>query len=410
MAPVNGDSNVSDIEALVIGAGFSGTAMLYRLRKLGIPARVVESGSSFGGVWYWNRYPGARVDSEWPYYQLDIPEVYNTWTFRERFPGHAEIREYFAHLDSVLDLSKDISFNTHVHSCTWDDSEGKWTVRAKKQKGDWQGQSEATDEPEVVIKCRYLIMCTGLLHRRHYPDFPGLSNYEGDLHHTGFYPETYSTKGKKVGVVGAGATAVQVCQEVAKEADHLTVFFRRPSFCLPMAQRNLTKNEQEEWKSYFPTLFSQGRLSQAGFPSPRPTKMLKEDEPAARRERWDASWRRGGFQWLMNNYADVVLSKETNKEAYAYWAEQVRKRIKNEQKKDLLAPLGDKQPYWISTKRMPLEQDYYECMDQDNVDIVDLNEQAFKTFNKKGIELSDGTQLDFDTIILATGFDSFSGS
>jgi cation diffusion facilitator CzcD-associated flavoprotein CzcO len=410
MAVTNGNTDVTNVEALVIGAGFSGIAMLYRLRKLGIPARVLESGADFGGVWYWNRYPGARVDSEWPYYQLDIPEVYNKWTFRERFPGHAEIREYFGHLDSVLNLRKDVSFNSHVYSCTWDDQEGKWEVRAKKQKGDWQGQTEATNEPEIVIKCRYLIMCTGLLHRRHYPDFPGLKNYKGELYHTGFYPENHSMKGKKVGIVGAGATAVQVVQEVSKEADHLTCFFRRPSYCLPMCQRNLTKREQEEWKGYFPMLFSQGRNSLAGFPTTKTTKKLKEDDAAARRERWDSGWARGGFQWSLGNYADVVLDKDTNREVYAYWAEQVRKRMKNEAKKDLLAPLGDKQPYFINTKRMPLEQDYYECMDQDNVDIVDLTKQQFKMFNEKGVELSDGTQLDFDTIILATGFDSFTGS
>ena len=278
------------------------------------------------------------------------------------------------------------------------------------QNGDWQGQSEAMGQPDKVVRCKYLVMCTGLLHRRHYPDFPGLEDYKGVIHHTGFWPEDMSTKGKKVAVVGAGATAVQVVQEVAKECDHLTCFFRRPSMCLPMKQRKLDMDDQESWKTYFPTLFEQGRLSQAGFPCERPTKFLKQDDLAARTKLWEQGWKRGGFQFLQNNYADIVLDKEANREVYTFWANKVRQRIKDERKKDLLAPLGDKQPYWISTKRLPLEQDYYECMDQENVDIVDLNATPFKKFNEKGLELSDGTKLEFDVIVLATGFDSFSGS
>jgi cation diffusion facilitator CzcD-associated flavoprotein CzcO len=370
----------------------------------------MESGADFGGVWYWNRYPGARVDSEWPYYQLNIPEVYHSWTFSERFPAHDEIRKYFAHLDDILGLRKDVLFNAHVDDCRWIESEGKWEVRAKMQNGDWQGQNEATGQPDKVVKAKYVIFCTGLLHRRHYPAFPGLENYKGTLHHTGFWPENTSTKGKTVGVIGAGATAVQVVQEVAKDCDRMTCFFRRPSMCLPMKQRKLDIDDQESWKTYFPTLFEQGRQSQAGFPAPRPTKFLAEDDPAAREKLWESGWKRGGFQFLQNNYANMVLDKDANREIYAFWAKKVRERMRDEKKKDLLAPLGEKQPYWISTKRCPLEQDYYECIDQDNVDIVDLNEKSFKSFNEKGVELADGTQLDFDVIVLATGFDSFSGS
>lgn len=398
------------VDALVVGAGFSGVAMLYRLRKLGLSSLVLESAADFGGVWYWNRYPGARVDSEWPYYQLNIPEVYHNWNFSERFPGHKEIRTYFKHLDEVLGLRKDVVFNAHVYDCRWIEADGEWEVKARMQTGDWQGQSEATSEPDKVVRCKYLVLCTGLLHRRHYPDFPGLETYKGVLHHTGFWPEATSTKGKRVGIVGAGATAVQVVQEVAKDAEHLTCFFRRPSMCLPMKQRNLSSAEQNEWMSYFPTLFSQGRLSQAGFPGARPTTKMKEEESAARETRWERGISRGGFSFLQSNYMDVVLDKETNKEVYAYWAKKTRSRLTDSRKADLLAPLGDKQPYYIGTKRLPLEQDYYECMDQPNVDIVDLGSNPFKSFNKKGIELSDGTQLNLDIIVLATGFDSFSGS
>lgn len=177
-----------------------------------------------------------------------------------------------------------------------------------------------------------------------------------------------------------------------------------------MKQRKLDPAEQEGWKIYFSTLFEQGRQSHAGFPAPAPAKKLAEDDAATREKYLEAGWNKGGFQFLLNNYSDLVLDKETNRVVYAFWAKKVRERIKDETKKDLLAPLGEKQPYWISTKRLPLEQDYYECMDQENVNIVDLNANGFKQFNEKGIQMVDGTQLDFDVIVLATGFDSFSGS
>ena len=162
-----------------------------------------------------------------------------------------EIRSYCAHIDKVLDLRKDVQFNAHVVDVQWSTADEHWTVKT---------------EGGQVATSKYLVLCTGLLHRRHVPDFPGLATYKGVVHHTGFWPEEMSVKGKKGGVIGAGATAVQVVQELAKEADQLTVFMRRPSLCLPMGQRPVTSQEQKGWKSYFRTLFAAGRESRAGFP------------------------------------------------------------------------------------------------------------------------------------------------
>lgn len=187
-------------DALVIGAGFSGVSMLYRLRKMGLNAKIFEAGEGFGGTWYWNRYPGARVDSEFPFYQLNIPEVYNTWTFKERFPDHRELRKYFDHANKVLDLEKDTYFNARVVDCAWDDEAGEWTVKTQ------QGH---------VAKARFLLLCSGLLHQRHIPDFPGLKDYKGQIFHSSFCPEDLDVKGKRVGLVGTGATAVQITQYVS---------------------------------------------------------------------------------------------------------------------------------------------------------------------------------------------------
>lgn len=384
---------ISHSDVLIIGAGFSGMSALYRFRKAGFNVKVLESGGDFGGVWYWNRYPGARVDSEWPLYQLDIPEVYRDWEFKEKFPGHKEIREYCAHVDKVLDLRKDVQFNAHVIDTQWSSSDEQWTVKTA------QGQ---------IAQSKYLILCTGLLHRRHVPDFPGLTTYKGAIHHTGFWPENLNVKGKKVAVIGAGATAVQVVQELAKEAEQLTTFMRRPSLCLPMGQRFLSSDEQRSWKSYFQAIFQAGRESRSGFPAaPNPVGVF--DVSAEERERYlEDIWARGGFNFMLLTYNNVLLDKEANKVVYDFWAKKVRQRIKDPKKQDLMAPA--EAPYYFGTKRSPLEQDYYEMLDRPNVDIVDLNKVPMKTFNETGMLMEDGQQLDFDIVVLATGFDSFSGS
>jgi cation diffusion facilitator CzcD-associated flavoprotein CzcO len=384
---------VTNCDVLVIGAGFSGMSMLYRLRKAGFNAKVFESGGDFGGVWYWNRYPGARVDSEWPYYQLNIPEVYRDWEFKEKFPGHKEIRAYCAHIDKVLDLRKDVQFNAHVVDTRWSSEDETWTIK--------------TDQGHIATS-KYLVLCTGLLHRRHVPDFPGIASYKGVIHHTGFWPEDMSVKGKKVAVIGAGATAVQVVQELAKEAEQLTVLMRRPSLCLPMGQRQITVEEQRGWKSYFDALFKAGRQSNAGFPGGAVDKGVFDVDDAERERHFENIWARGGFNYMLCNYNNVVLSKEANKAVYDFWAKKCGERMKNAKKRELMVPT--EMPYYFGTKRAPLEQDYYEMLDRDNVDIVNLNETPLKGFHEKGIVLEGGKELDFDVVVLATGFDSFSGS
>lgn len=397
MANTNGSVETphhTDVDVLIVGAGFSGISTLYRTRKLGLKPLILESGSDFGGVWYHNRYPGARVDSEWPYYQLNIPEVYNTFSFSERFPGHVELRRYMAHLDKVLSLRKDTIFNAHVNDCSWDEETGRWTVKTR------QGHSASA---------KYLILCTGLLHRRHYPDFPGLENFKGDVHHSGFWPEDLSTKGKKVALIGAGATAVQITQEVAKDADQLTILMRRPSYCLPMMQRKLNDLENRGFQAYYDTLFREGRKSFAGFPSPVNRRSALQGSPEEREAFMEDLWTRGGFQFNLA-FNDTALNKDANKVLYEFWQKKTAARMRPGKKRDMMAPPIDKMPYFYGTKRCPLEQDYYECVDQDNVDVINMDELKIKTFADEGIVFEDGTEKKVDILILATGFDSFSGS
>lgn len=387
------EAQVQKCDVLVVGAGFSGVTAIHRFRKLGLSVKCFEKAEGFGGTWFWNRYPGARVDSEVPLYQLNIPEVWADWSFSERFPGHEELRRYFEHVAKVLDLHKDVTLNAQVVDCSWDGSTGRWTVKTANGH---------------VANCKYLFLGTGLLHRKYTPDLPGLQDFKGQLIHSGAYPEDLDCTGKKVGVIGAGATAVQIQQELGKVASEMTIFLRRPSYCLPMGQRPMSEEEQRCWKSYYPTIFEQGRLSLAGIPAlgvDKPTFEATEEE---RLKLWDMLWNRGGFNLLLLGYNDILFNPEANRVLYDYWASKVRQTLTDPKKHAIMAPVTP--PYHFGTKRTPLEQDYYKVLNQDNVEIVDLNANPLKTFEETGMRMNDGELKDFDIIVLATGFDSFTGS
>lgn len=339
------------------------------------------------------RYPGARVDSEAPFYQMNIPEVWQTFTFRERFPGHEELREYFAHIDKILNLSRDTYFNARVNHITHSKSENVWVVETQ------QGH---------IAKGKYLILATGVLHQMHKPDFPGLDKYKGELYHSAAWPKDFSAKGKKIGLIGAGATSVQITQELGKEADELTIFLRRPSYNLPMQQRPLDNIDQSHLKMFYPTLFQASRASHTGFPTtqiPQNTLSVPEHDRTAH---FDRCWKSGGFHFLLNSYQDLFFTSEANAEYYKFWRRQVCQRLTDPNKQSLMAP--EEMPYHFGTKRCPLEQDYYEILNQSNVHLHDLQSFPLREFSEKGIITADGTEHVFDTIIFATGFDSFTGS
>ena len=212
--------------------------------------------------------------------------------------SHRELREYMAHIDKVLDLRKDTYFNARVIDGSWDKKTNLWTVKTQ------QGHE---------VQGKYFVSCTGLLHRTYTPDFPGLESYKGDIYHSGAWPEDYDATGKKVAIIGAGATAVQITQELGKQAKETTVFLRRPSYCFPMGQRPWTAEEQRAWKTFYPRLFKEGRDSFAGFPVDRqPLGVF--DVPEKEREAWfEDVWARGGFNFALANYNNISIDKGANK-------------------------------------------------------------------------------------------------
>ncbi|KAL4965723.1 flavin-containing monooxygenase [Aspergillus stella-maris] len=380
-------------DAIIVGAGFSGLYGLHKLRSLGLKVNVFEAGGDIGGVWYWNRYPGARVDSEWPYYQLSLPEVWKDFQFAERFPSSEEIRRYLAHVDRRLDLRKDIQFNARVNSAIWDQVTSRWTV---------------TTEAGHIGTAKYLCQFTGLLHRQHWPEFQGLEKYKGKVYHSAAWPTDVDVTGKRVAVIGAGATSVQIVQELSKKAGRLSMFMRRPSLCLPMGNGPLTQMEQDKLKPYFKVLFDAGRKSASGFPLTPPKQRISDLSDAERNEYYEMLWKSSAFHFALGNFTEVLLDEKASRTAYDFWAQKTRARFKNPVKRDLMAPVEP--PYAIFTRRSPLEADFYECLDQDNIEIVPLLQTPFESFVENGIRTMDGEHREFDYVVFATGFESFTGS
>lgn len=383
-----------ELEALVVGGGLSGLYSLYKLRKEGIDAKIYEAGKELGGVWNYNRYPGARVDSEVPYYQYSIPEVYKTWTWSERFPGQEELLRYFDHVATTLNLYEHIAFEQNVCGSDFDQQSKKWTI--------------ATDTGKTV-RCKYLIVAAGSSYVKHLPTFEGSDDYQGTLIHAAAFPDGgYDFTGKKAAVVGQGATGLQITQEASKKVDKLTVFIRTPNYALPMHQRRLSPEEQTQSMSIYDHLFRLGRESKTGVPYVSVGKAVKDVSEEEREAKFEELWARGGFNFNTAGFDDVLTDKNSNYMLYEFWRKKVASRISDPRKAEIFAPKEPPHPF--STKRPSLEQDYYECIDRPNVDVVSLNEVSIKSFDKTGIITSDGQHRDFDVVVLATGYDSITGS
>lgn len=383
-----------ELDALVIGGGFGGVYTLYKLRELGLNAKIFEAGKELGGVWYWNRYPGARVDSEVPYYQYSLRKVWKDWSWSERFPGHAELRRYFKHAATALDLDDHIQFGEVIVECNFDETAKKWTAKCQSGR-------------EVI--CKYLIVAAGSSYKKHYPDFPGLDTYKGTILHAADFPEEgHDFSGKNAAIVGQGATGVQLTQEISKQAKDLTVFVRTPNIAFPMKQRTMTPEEQNQYKSIYETIFKAARECRSGLPYFTDGKAATEVSDEEREERWEELWSRGAFNFSIGGYRDFLFDQKANDLMYDFWKKKVRARVTDPEKQEIVAP--NKPPHPIGTKRPSLEQDYYDCINQDNVHLVSLKSNGIQSFKPEGIETTDGTLHKFDVIVLATGYDAITGS
>ncbi|KAG6817125.1 hypothetical protein H0H87_012316 [Tephrocybe sp. NHM501043] len=382
-------------DALVVGAGFSGLHQLYKLRKAGFSVKVFEAGSGLGGTWHWNCYPGARVDSESFIYQLSLEELWKDWNWTEKFPARQELINYFDYIDKKLDLSRDISFNTRVTSASFDTTTDRWSV--------------GTDTG-VTAHPRFLILCTGFASKPLFPDLLGLDTFQGIVHHSALWPQGgIDLAGKRVGVIGTGASGVQIIQETGPIAAYLTVFQRTPNLALPMCQRPLSEATQTKMKEQmYPILFRRCHQTFAGFPFDVEHKSLFDISPEERYLVFDDKWTKGGFHYWLGAYEDTFTDERANAEVYAFWRKKVLERVRDPEMQRKLAPENAPHPFGV--KRPCLEQQYYEVYDQPNVALVDLQDNPITEVTRNGVRTQDGIEHELDVLVLATGFDAVTGS
>jgi len=385
-----------DLDVLIVGAGFSGIYMLYEMRKYGYKTVLYDAGLGYGGTWRWNCYPGARVDSPVPIYQLNIPEVYNTFSFTTNYPDWRELQAYFDHVDKVCDLSKDTAFETVVTSAEYDEKTAKWTVKTADGR---------------TVKTRFFIVAAGFAAKRYIPEYKSMDKFQGVVHHSSFWPpEDVDVKGKRVAVVGTGASGVQIAQEWGPIAEHLTLFQRTPNLTLPMGKRPMSKEEQDALRPAYAQMMDLRERCFAGFLYDFNEKNTFDDTPEEREAFFEKLWKQQGFALWLGGYKDYLFDMKSNREAYNFWAKKQRQRVKNPAKRDLLCPLEP--PHAFGIKRPCLEQNYYEVLDRENVDIVDISTKGgneIVEFTETGMKTSDGKVHEVDVVALATGFDITTG-
>ncbi|KAL1872418.1 hypothetical protein Daus18300_004389 [Diaporthe australafricana] len=382
-----------DVDALIVGAGFSGIFMLKSLRDRGLKAVIFEAGHDTGGTWRWNCYPGARVDSAVPEYEFSWPEVYKTWNWTTNYPDYRELRAYFDHVDKVIGVKKDCSFNTVVTSATFDKEAGKWIVETADGR---------------TSRARFFILGSGFAAKRYIPDWPGIDKFQGTVHHSSFWPdEEIDVRGRHCAVIGTGASGVQISQEWGPVAESVKVFQRTPNLALPMGKKPLTPEEQTYSKQWYQRFFEIRERSFGGFLYTFSDKNTFEDSAEEREKFYQSLFDQGGFLFWLANYKDYYINPEANQEAYNFWAKKARSRIGDPRKRDLLAPL--KMPHYFGIKRPCLEQNYFEQFNRESVDVIDISENGIKEFDETGIILQDGTHHDVDVIAIATGFDITTG-
>jgi cation diffusion facilitator CzcD-associated flavoprotein CzcO len=390
----NSAENASEVlDALIVGAGFCGVYLLHRMRQRGFKVRICEAGAGLGGVWHWNCYPGARVDSHVPNYEFSMEELWRDWYWTERFPTWEELRRYFDHVDQKLELSKDIRFNSRVTAARFEADADQWQIDC---------------EDGHQIRARYFILCSGFAAKSYVPDLPGLGAFDGPCLHTAHWPQSgLDIADRRIGVIGTGASGVQVIQEAGKISSHVTVFQRTPNMALPMQQQVLDEPSQREMKAHYPEWFRLRAESSGGLYDIVPGDYSAlEVSPEERQAVFETAWLKGGFQFWGGTFNDIMTNKESNQLAYEFWRDKTRARIKDPVLAEKLAPVVAPHPF--GTKRPSLEQWYFEVFNQDNVDLVDVREEPIEEITSSGVRTAT-RHYEFDILVLATGFDASTG-
>lgn len=389
---VTAETAETDYDAIVVGAGFSGLYLLHRLRdEFDLSVKVIEKADDVGGTWYWNRYPGARCDSESHVYCYSFnDEILEEWDWSERYPEQPEVLEYLRFVADHLDLRRDIDFEREVTSAVFDEAGGRW---------------EITTDDGSRETAQYFVSAVGCLSKPFIPDFGGVDSFEGDWYHTGKWPhEPVDFSGKRVAVIGTGATGIQVIPEVAPEAGELTVFQRTPNYAVPARNRPLDDEDREEIKRNYDEILEKAHTSGFGHPFEAAHETAEGLSKEEVEELLQPRWEEGGFRYMLT-FGDLVTNPETNEYVSDFIRDRIRETVTDPDLAEKLVPTD----HYYATKRPPLHTNYYETFNRDNVDLVDVRETPIERITPEGVRTTDA-DYEFDTIIYATGFDAMTGT
>jgi cation diffusion facilitator CzcD-associated flavoprotein CzcO len=379
------------VDAVVIGAGFAGIYMVYRLREMGLSVQGFEAGSGVGGTWYWNRYPGARCDSETMYYSYSfLTDLEREWPLQDRYPGQPEILRYLDHVADRLDLRKEFRFDSRVAGITFDETTGRWTV-------------STTDG--VSVAATYVVTAVGCLSAAAIPSLPGRDSFAGETFHTGQWPhEPVTFTGKRVGIIGTGASGIQAIPVIAAEADHLTVFQRTPQFTIPAKNGPLDPRFVDMWKANYREWRRRGAQSVGGYPFGATDRSALDASPEERQQAYQRCWDQGGFLFLFGAFGDLMVDEDANRTVADFIRAKIDEIVEDPAVAEMLKPYS----FPFGTKRPPLDTNYYETFNRPNVTLVDLRRTPIEAVMPVGVRTS-AAEYPLDVLVYATGFDALTG-
>ena len=385
-------AKATNFDAIIIGAGISGMFMLYRLRELGMTARVFEAGTNVGGTWYWNRYPGARFDSEsWTYGYSFSEELLKEWDWKEHFSPQPDTLEYLNVVADKFDLRRDMQFRSTVKAAHWDDDANQWTV---------------TLESGEQASARFLFTAIGILSAHTLPSIPGVESFHGPAYHPARWPHTpVDFTGKRVGIIGTGATAIQAIPEIAKQAKQLTVFQRRPNWAAPLHNSKISKAEMEAIKARYDEIYARCAETPSWFIHEADRRKTMDVTPEEREAFWEKLYAEPGFGIWIGNFRDILIDETANAAISEFIAKKIRQRVRDPKLADKLIP----KDHGFGSRRVPLESGYFETYNRDNVLLVDVNETPIERITPNGIKTTE-KEHEFDILVYATGFDGVTGA
>jgi cation diffusion facilitator CzcD-associated flavoprotein CzcO len=384
---------IEHYDVVIIGAGVSGMYALHHLRQMGLSVRVYDGASDVGGTWWYNRYPGARVDGPGsPFYCYTFSEeLMQEWDWEETQSEQSAVLAYLEHVADRFDLRRDIQFETWVEDARYDEAAQRWTVQTNTG---------------VRASAPFLVCAVGALSTANMPDIPGIHGFAGGCYHTGRWPhEPVSFEGKRVAVIGTGSSGIQSIPEIAREAAHVTVLQRTPQYAFPAGNRPITPEEMAEARANWDAVRERMYANQGGFPfHPNPSRSALEDTPEQRQALYEELWQRGGFGFFLNLYNDIAISEEANDTLADFVRAKIREIVRDPETAEKLMP-----DHFVMTKRPILDDGYFETFNRDNVTLVDLREDPIERFTPTSVVTRTG-EHPIDMLVLATGFDAISGS